>query len=93
MGNLFSFLTGIIVGVAVGLLYAPKSGEELRAEIKAEAEVELQKLEVEWNRRMKEVNESIETTRNEVMTYVERAQSASEDESTSEEESTAEEEA
>ncbi len=93
MGNLFSFLTGIIVGVAVGLLYAPKSGEELRAEIKAEAEVELQKLESEWNRRMKEVNESIETTRNEVMTYIERAQSASEDESSSEEESTAEEEA
>jgi gas vesicle protein len=92
MGNLFSFLTGIIVGVAVGLLYAPKSGEELRAEIKAEAEVELQKLEVEWNRRMKEVNESIETTRKEVMTYIERAQSASEDEGTSEDESTSEEE-
>lgn len=33
-GLLIGFLTGGIVGAAIALLYAPKSGKELRAEIK-----------------------------------------------------------
>jgi gas vesicle protein len=78
MGNIFSFLTGILVGVAVGLLYAPMSGEDLRKEIRAEAEVELKKAEVEWNKRLKEVNESLETMRSEVKTYMDKAQESEE---------------
>lgn len=81
MGNLFSFLAGILVGVAVGLLYAPMSGEELRAELKAEAETELRKAEAEWNRRLQEVNETIEATRSEIMTYLEKEQETAEEES------------
>ncbi|MGB3715509.1 MAG: YtxH domain-containing protein [Candidatus Promineifilaceae bacterium] len=86
MGNLFSFLTGILVGVAVGLLYAPMSGEELRAEIRAEAEVELRKAEAEWNKRLKEVNESLEATRREVKAYIDKNQEAQETQETVEEE-------
>lgn len=78
MGNLFSFLTGVLVGVAVGLLYAPMSGEELRAEIRTEAEVELKKVEAEWNKRLKEVNESLEATRQEVMAYMNKSQETQE---------------
>jgi len=37
-GLLIGFLTGGIVGAAVALLYAPKSGKELRGDIKAKAE-------------------------------------------------------
>lgn len=37
-GLLIGFLTGSIVGAAVALLYAPKSGKELRADIKGKSE-------------------------------------------------------
>ena len=33
-GLIVGFLTGSIVGALIGLLYAPKSGKELRVEIK-----------------------------------------------------------
>jgi len=81
MGHLFSFLAGILVGVAVGLLYAPMSGEELRAEIKTEAEAELKKAEAEWHKRLNEVNEAIEATRQEVKTYMEKTPQTADEES------------
>jgi gas vesicle protein len=37
-GLLIGFLTGSIVGAAVALLYAPKSGKELRQDIKVKAD-------------------------------------------------------
>ena len=81
MGHLFSFLAGILVGVAVGLLYAPMSGEELRAEIKAEAETELKKVEAEWHKKLNEVNEAVEATRQDVKTYMEKTPETAEEES------------
>ncbi len=60
------FFMGILVGVGIGLLFAPSSGEELRAQIQQEAEIELKKLEAEWQRRLQQVQKSIEETRNEV---------------------------
>ena len=60
------FFMGILVGVGIGLLFAPSSGEELRAQIQQEPEIELKKLEVEWRRRLQQVQKSIEETRNEV---------------------------
>jgi gas vesicle protein len=60
------FFMGILVGLGIGLLFAPSSGEELRAQIQQEAEIELKKLEVEWRRRLQQVQKSIEETRNEV---------------------------
>lgn len=79
MGQVFSFLAGVLVGVAVGLLYAPMSGDELRAEIRSEAETQSKKAEAEINRRMKEFNESLEATRRELMAYVEGAQQKAEE--------------
>ena len=32
--SLFAFLLGTVVGVAIGLLYAPKTGKETRAHLK-----------------------------------------------------------
>jgi hypothetical protein len=57
------------------------SGEELRAEIKAEAETELKKAEAEWHKRLNEVNEAIEATRQEVKTYMEKTPKTTEEES------------
>ena len=80
MSQLFSFLAGILVGVAVGLLYAPMSGEELRAEIKTEAEADLKKVEAEWQKRLSEVHDAIEATRHEVMTQLEKTTETAEGE-------------
>jgi tetrahydromethanopterin S-methyltransferase subunit G len=57
------------------------SGEELRAEIKAEAETELKKAEAEWHKRLNEVNEAVEATRQEVKTYMEKTPKTTEEES------------
>lgn len=38
MDKLFSLLGGVALGAAIGLLFAPQSGKETRAKIKALAE-------------------------------------------------------
>ena len=38
------FIAGVGIGVGIGMLFAPKSGEELRAELKAKAEDLIKKL-------------------------------------------------
>jgi gas vesicle protein len=72
--SVISFLLGIIVGAVVALLYAPSSGEELRSQIKSEAEVRLEKLSAELEKSLADVKETVEKTRTELMSYLEQAQ-------------------
>lgn len=72
--SVVSFLLGVIVGAVVALLYAPSSGEELRSQIKSEAEVRLEKLTTELEKSLAEVKESVEKTRTEFMSYIEQLQ-------------------
>ena len=78
MGNkgssLISFLLGAVVGAAIALLYAPTSGEELRTNIKSEAELRMEKLSAEWEKTVAELQASAEKTRTEVMSYLEQMQ-------------------
>ena len=74
--SLLAFLFGAIVGAAVALLYAPTSGEELRANIKTEADVRMEQLTAEWERTRAELLASAEKTRDEVMTYLEQMKPA-----------------
>lgn len=74
VSTIFSFLLGAAVGAAVALLYAPTSGEELRGQIRTEADVRLEKLSAEWEKAIAELQASVDKTRTEVMTYLEQMQ-------------------
>lgn len=50
-----SFLLGAVVGAAVALLYAPSSGEELRMNIKTQADSQYAKLQDDWQKGMTEM--------------------------------------
>lgn len=50
-----SFLFGAVFVAAVALLFAPSSGEELRANIKTQADTEYAKLQDEWQMGMKDM--------------------------------------
>jgi gas vesicle protein len=59
MNNIVSFILGAIVGAAVALLYAPQSGEELRANLREEAQVERQRLQAQYEKSMQDLQEAI----------------------------------
>ncbi len=49
------FLLGAVVGAAVALLYAPSTGEELRANIKSQANTQYAGLQDKWQTGMQEM--------------------------------------
>lgn len=49
------FLLGVVVGAAVALLYAPSTGEELRANIQSQADTQYARLQDEWQTGMQEI--------------------------------------
>lgn len=50
-----SFLIGALVGAVAALLLAPSSGEELRTNIKSQADAQYVKLQDEWQKGMQEI--------------------------------------
>lgn len=72
MKYMSGFFMGLLIGVGLGFLFAPSSGEELRAQIQQEAQIELKKLEAEWQRRLQQVQKSIEETRSEVKSMAQK---------------------
>ena len=72
-----SFLAGAFVGSVVALLYAPKSGEELRTQIRAEADATVKRATAEWNKAMQDVQKQIEESQTQVKGYMAQLQSQS----------------
>jgi len=60
------FLWGAIVGVAIGLLYAPSSGEELRTELKTQADVQYAKLQDEWQKNKQDLQNRLDKVSSEI---------------------------
>lgn len=56
MKFIIGFVWGAIIGAAVALLYAPSTGEELRANIKTQADTQSAKLQEEWQKGMGELH-------------------------------------
>ena len=80
-----SFLTGMAVGAVVALLYAPTSGEELRSQIREEADTRWQMVTTEFDKAVISMQESLEETRKEVLALVEEALSKEAEETVAEE--------
>lgn len=49
------FIMGALAGAVVALLFAPSSGEELRSNIKSQADAQYAKLQDEWQKGMQEI--------------------------------------
>ena len=55
MKYVLSFLMGATVGAVVALLFAPYSGEELRTNIKTQADTQYARLQEEWQKGMQQM--------------------------------------
>jgi gas vesicle protein len=55
MKFMMGFIFGALVGAALALLYAPSTGDELRANIKMQSDTQVAKLQEEWQKGMGEL--------------------------------------
>jgi gas vesicle protein len=60
MKEIVYFMLGAAVGAALALLFAPKSGAELRADLQATAEKDLSKLQADWQATMAKTNQQLD---------------------------------
>jgi gas vesicle protein len=72
---LVSFLAGAFVGAVVALLYAPQSGEELRAQIRTETDAAVKRASAEMNKAVQELQHQMEEGQNQVKSYMAQLQS------------------
>ena len=68
---LLSFLAGAAVGAVVALLYAPASGEELRAQIREEADVRWKMATDEFDKAVNSMQQALDESRKEMLAYIE----------------------
>ena len=60
MKGIFYFLLGASVGAVIALLFAPQSGEELRANIQSTADKNWQAIQAEWQTGMEKVQANLD---------------------------------
>jgi gas vesicle protein len=70
--SIVSFLVGATFGAVIALLYAPTSGEELRGQIRTEADVRYQQASTEWNKALTTLQKSVDDMSTEVKAYLEQ---------------------
>lgn len=79
MNSFVSFILGAVVGAVVALLYAPQSGEELRAHLRQEAEVERQRLQAQFEKGMEELQGRIDKVTADIQTLIEQSEEGKEE--------------
>ena len=79
MSNILSFIMGAIVGAAVALLYAPQSGEELRANLREEVQVERQRLQAQYEKSMQDLQERIDKLQVDLQSLLQQAEEEEEE--------------
>ena len=68
-----SFLLGAVMGAAVALLFAPSSGEELRTNIKTQADTQYAQLQDEYQKGMQEMHTKMDKMSSELQSMSSRA--------------------
>jgi len=66
MKDFFYFLIGASVGAVIALLFAPQSGEELRANIQSTADENWQTIQTEWHSGMERIQEHLDQLQSEL---------------------------
>ena len=54
-----SLLLGALLGALIALLFAPSSGQELRSNIKTQADVQATRAKEEWNKSVRGIQERV----------------------------------
>lgn len=73
------FLTGVLTGVAIGILTAPRSGKETRDKLKDEANKRSDDLKDQWNKGVDQVKHGYEQAKTQVNQYADKAKQQYED--------------
>ncbi len=85
MRDTINFLSGMILGAAIGaitaLLFAPQSGAELRANLQEQAIAERQRLQALLEQQMAELQPQIEKLQQDIQTVLQRTEQLAEAES------------
>ena len=75
MKDVFYLLLGAAIGAIIALLFAPESGQELRANIRATADKDLRKVQAEWQTAMTKTQERLDRMQADLNTALRRTQS------------------
>jgi gas vesicle protein len=76
LGYGFSFVLGAILGAALGLLFAPSSGDELRRNIKEQVDTQYAKVQEEFQKGMEKMQATVEKVSNELAAVTEEVEEA-----------------
>ena len=68
-----SFLLGAAMGAAIALLFAPSSGEELRTNIKTQADTQYARLQADYNKGMQEMHDRLDKISSELQAISSRS--------------------
>jgi len=74
MKEIVYFVLGVAVGATFALLFAPKSGAELRADLQATAEKDLSRLQADWQAAMAKTNERLDQVQADLKQALQQAQ-------------------
>jgi gas vesicle protein len=73
MKDLLYLVVGATFGAVVALLFAPSSGEELRARMGQEVDIERQKIQAKYEKNLQLVHERIDTMHQDLATKIQQS--------------------
>ena len=74
MKDVFYLLLGAAIGAIIALLFAPESGQELRADIRSTADKDLHKVQAEWQTPMDKTQGRLDRMQADLNTALHRTQ-------------------